>query len=111
MKDEKIIAPKNVDLNVAGYEVDDIKQKIIMIRGKQVLLDSDVAEMYHYETKNLNKAMKRNIKRFPEEFCFQLKEEEIESLRFQIGTLKKNGRGQHSKYLPYVFTENKELLY
>lgn len=69
------------------------------------MLDSDVAMLYHYETKNINKSMKRNIERFPEDFCFRLTENEINSLRFQTGTLNKNGRGQHSKYLPYVYTE------
>ena len=51
---------------------EDIKNLIYTIRGKQVMLDSDVAMLYHYETKNVNKAVKRNIDRFPEEFCFQL---------------------------------------
>lgn len=84
---------------------EEIKNLIYTIRGKQVMLDSDVAMLYHYETKNINKAMKRNIERFPEDFCFRLTENEINSLRFQTGTLNKNGRGQHSKYLPYVYTE------
>ena len=84
---------------------EEIKNLIYIIRGKQVMLDSDVAMLYNYDTKNINKAMKRNIERFPEDFCFQLTEEEVNSLRFQIGTLKNNGRGQHRKYLPYVYTE------
>ena len=54
------------------------------------MLDSDVAMLYHYETKNINKAVKRNIDRFPEEFCFQLTENEFKTLRFQIGTSKQN---------------------
>lgn len=65
---------------------EEIKNLIYTIRGKQVMLDSDVARLYHYETKNINKAMKRNIERFPEDFCFQLKEDEVANLRFQIGT-------------------------
>lgn len=73
------------------------------------MLDSDVAMLYHYETKNINKAVKRNIERFPEEFCFQLTDEEMKNLRFQIGTSKDNTilkepRGGR-RYLPYVFTE------
>ena len=70
------------------------------------MLDSDVAMLYHYETKNINKAVKRNIDRFPEEFYFQLTENEFQALRFQIGTSKqsKEFRGGR-RYLPYVFTE------
>ncbi len=94
---------KNVDM--VNYQVEDIKNLIYTVRGKQVMLDSDVAMLYHYETKKINQAVKRNIERFPEEFCFQLTEEEMQLLRSQIVTLNKKGRGQHKKYLPYVFTE------
>lgn len=82
----------------------EIRNLIYTIRGRQVMLDSDLATLYQVETKNLNKAVKRNIERFPEKFCFQLTDEEEYSLRFQIGTLN-TGRGQHRKYLPYVFGE------
>ena len=88
----------------------DIKSLIYTVRGKQVMLDSDVAMLYNYETKNINKAVKRNIYRFPDEFCFQLTENEFETLRFQIGTSKRDFkiavelRGGR-RYLPYVFTE------
>ena len=85
--------------------VEEIQGMIYTIRGKQVMLDSDAARLYNTETKKINQAVKRNIERFPEDFCFQLTEEEYESLRSQIVTLNKNGRGQHKKYLPYVFTE------
>jgi len=70
------------------------------------MLDSDVAMLYHYETKNINKAMKRNIDRFPADFCFQLTEDEAENLRFQFGTssLEKENYGGR-RYLPYVYTE------
>jgi len=106
MEKENGIMPLNGDFNLVKYEIEDIKQKIFVIRGKQVMLDSEVAKLYHYKTKALNLAVKRNIARFPEEFCFQLTEKEFESLRFQFETLKiQNGRGQHKKYLPYVFTE------
>ena len=64
-----------------------IKKLIYTIRGKQVMLDSDVAMLYHYTTKNINKAVKRNIDRFPQDFCFQLTESEFQDLRFQFGTL------------------------
>lgn len=89
---------------------EEIKNLIYTIRGKQVMLDSDVANLYHYKTKSLNLAVKRNIERFPEEFCFQLNETEFESLRFQFETSKRenqetiNFRGGR-RYLPYVFTE------
>ena len=84
---------------------EDIKKLIYTIRGKQVMLDSDVAMLYHCETKYVNRVIKRNIERFPEDFCFQLNEKEFEVLRCQFVTLNGNGRGQHRKYLPYVFTE------
>ena len=87
------------------FAIEDIKNLIYTIRGKQVLIDSDVANIYHCETKYVNRVVKRNIERFPEEFCFQLNENEFEVLRCQFVTLNENGRGQHRKYLPYVFTE------
>ena len=73
------------------------------IRGQKVMLDSDLAMLYGVLTKNLNKAVKRNVQRFPEDFMFQLTEEEYESLRFQIGTSKPKRGG--SRFMPYVFTE------
>ncbi len=85
--------------------IEDIKNLIYTVRGKQVMMDSDVANIYHCETKYVNRVVKRNIERFPEEFCFQLNENEFEVLRCQFVTLNENGRGQHRKYLPYVFTE------
>jgi phage regulator Rha-like protein len=80
-----------------------IENKIHVIRGKKVMLDRDLAELYGVTTSNLNKAVKRNIERFPDDFMFQLTFEEAEASRFQFGTLK---RGQNIKYLPYAFTEN-----
>ena len=84
----------------------EIKKLIYEVRGVQVILDSDLAKLYQCVngTKDINKAVKRNIERFPKNFMFQLTNNEYESLRFQIGTLKV-GRGQHRKYNPYVFTE------
>ena len=111
-----------------------IEDKIFTIRGVQVMLDKDLAELYGVETKVLNQAWKRNIERFPEDFCFQLTKEEVDILRSQIATLNsenissrsqivilnnekeplrsqivtlnnENERGKHSKYLPYAFTE------
>jgi len=79
-----------------------IEKAIVLVREQKVMLDRDLAELYGVTTGNLNKAVKRNLDRFPPDFMFQLKQEEYESLRFQFGILKK---GQHSKYLPYAFTE------
>lgn len=84
--------------------VEGVKGKIYLIRGQKVLLDADLAEMYGVETANLNKAVKRNIGRFPQDFMFQLTAEEAGSLRFQIGISKPQSRGGR-RYLPYVFTE------
>ena len=113
-----------------------VESKIFLIRGKQVMVDRDLAELYGVETKVINQAVKRNLERFPEEFRFQLTLEEYDflrsqfvtskvekdrlrsqsvtlnngkdSLRSQIATLAEENdslRGKHSKYLPYVFTE------
>ena len=84
----------------------EIKNLIYEVRGLQVILDSDLAKLYQClnGTKDINKAVKRNKERFPKNFMFQLTDNEYESLRFQIGTLKV-GRGQHRKYNPHVFTE------
>ncbi len=79
-----------------------IRGKIFLIRGQKVMLDKDLAGLYDVETGNLNKAVKRNIERFPEDFMFQLTSEETTSSSFQFGSLK---RGQNLKYRPYVFTE------
>ena len=68
------------------------------------MIDSDLAEMYQVETFNLNKAVKRNLGRFPEDFMFQLTKDEATALRFQLGMSKPEGRGGR-RYLPYVFTE------
>ena len=81
-----------------------IEARIFFIRGKKVLLGRDLADLYGVELKVFNQAVKRHQKRFPDDdFMFQLKKTEFWSLRSQIVTLK--GRGEHPKYLPYVFTE------
>ena len=86
---------------------EEIKHLIYTIRGKQVMLDSDVAMLYHYETKKINQTVKRNINRFPERFCFKLTEEELETMWSQIVTTSKSDVNKYrsKKYLPYVFTE------
>ena len=89
--------------------VDNICNRVYIIRGQQVMLDYDLAEIYGYEVKRLNEQVKRNIARFPEDFMFQLTKEEMpeEFLKSQIATLNENGnkRGLHIKKLPYAFTE------
>lgn len=82
-----------------------IQSKIYEIRGQKVMMDFDLAEMYEVETKRLKEAVKRNLLRFPSDFMFSITKEEYVSLRSQIVPLKNTGRGQHSKYLPYAFTE------
>ena len=79
-----------------------IEQAILLIRGQRVMLDRDLAAMYAVTTSNLNKAVKRNLSRFPNDFMFQLTADEAEASRFQVGILKK---GMNIKYLPYVFTQ------
>lgn len=80
-----------------------IVEKIYYIRGLKVMLDKDLAEMYGVDTRNLNKAVKRNLQRFPEDFMFQLSKEEFENLMFQIGTSSSTWGG--TRKLPYAFTE------
>ncbi len=112
-----------------------VQSKIFLIRGKQVMIDRDLAELYGVETKRITEAVKRNIERFPEEFRFQITSEENEFLRSQFATSKEEGilrsqsvtskkekdslrsqnatlneenesqRGKHTNYLPFVFTE------
>ncbi len=85
-----------------------IEDKILLLRGRKIMLDSDLAVLYGVETKQLTRQVRRNIDRFPDDFMFQLTREEYnELLRCQIGTLK---RGQHSKYLPHAFTEHGILM-
>jgi phage regulator Rha-like protein len=80
-----------------------ISQKIFFVRGIRVMLDADLARLYGVETKNLNKAVKRNASRFPLDFMFQLSSKEMQFLRFQIGTSKRERGGR--RYAPYAFTE------
>ena len=95
MEENKLSIPSQVSNQ-------EIKNLIYTIRGKQVMLDSDVAMLYQYETKRVNEAVKRNIERFPAEFCFKLTSAEYEALKTQFATSNIRG-GKHK--LPYVFTE------
>jgi hypothetical protein len=95
--------PSSADLLPIPVEL--IARRIYRVRGQKVMLDSDLPALYHVPTFNLNKAVKRNLDRFPEDFMFQLTKEEAESLTFQIGISKPAGRGGR-RYLPYAFTEH-----
>ncbi len=107
MNEKNNIAPINEELNVLNNETENIKNLIYNIRGKQVMLDSDVAMLYHYPTKRINETVNRNKKRFPEDFCFQLTMAELKEMWFQNGTTleKDNIKYRIEKYLPYVYTE------
>ena len=89
---------------VSTIPADRIERTILLIRGRKVMLDADLAGLYRVPTKVLNQAVKRNIDRFPDDFMFQLTADEGALLRSQTVTLKP-GRGRHRKYLPYAFTE------
>ena len=93
---------QTTDIIPVVAETIDIKSLIYIIRGQQVMLDSDLAMLYQVETKAFNQAVSRNIERFPENFRFQLTKEEFDALRSQIAT--SNGRGGR-RYRPYMFTE------
>ncbi len=92
----KVLVPDEIVMN-----------KIYFIRNQKVMLDSDLADLYNVETKQLKRQVNRNIDRFPTDFMFELTQPEFDALRSQIGTLK---RGQHPKYLPMVFTEHGVLM-
>ena len=85
-KSLEIVNEKSNEINEFDYQIENIKSLIYTIRGKQVMLDSDVAILYHCETKYINRVVKRNIERFPKEFCFQLIEKEFQNLRCQFVT-------------------------
>lgn len=93
---------------LVGIPDEVVLNKIYLIRNQKVMLDSDLAELYGVETKRLNEQVRRNLERFPEDFMFQLTQEESESLRSQFATskIKRGGR----TYLPYVFTEHGVLM-
>ena len=89
-----------------GITAEQIRSRIYTIRGLQVMLDYDLAQLFQVETRILNQAVKRNIERFPERFCFQLTEKELSESKSQLVILNKGqGRGSNVKYLPHVFTE------
>ena len=89
--------------------IENLQNRVYVIRGQQVMLDFDLAEIYGYEVKNLNQQVKRNIVRFPEDFMFQLTREEIDFVKSQIVISRENnffeGQGGGRRTLPYAFTE------
>ena len=86
-------------------ELQIIQTKIFKIRGQLVMLDFDLAELYEVETKRMKEAVRRNIERFPDDFMFELTQDEHKALRTQIASLE-TGRGKFSKYNPFAFTEH-----
>ena len=95
---------KVIPNDVQPGNIESIKNVIYEIRGQKVMLDSDLADMYEVEVAQLKRQARRNIERFPEDFMFELTPDEVAAIRCQNGILKK-GRGQHSKYAPFAFTE------
>ncbi len=87
----------------------EVSQKIRMVRGQRVLLDSDLAALYGVKTLRLNEQVRRNAERFPEDFILRLTNQELGSLRSQFAILK-TGRGQHRKYPPLAFTEHGAVM-
>ncbi len=90
-------------MKTARFE--DVKRRIIKLKGTDVILDSDVAAIYGVETKRINEAVKNNPDKFPEGYLLDLSNEDWESLRSKFSTLKERGRGEHRKYKPKAFTE------
>ena len=88
----------------APIAVEIIQRRIYLVRGQKVMTDADLGKLYQVETKLLNRAVQRNLGRFPEDFMFRLTAEEAASLRCQIGTSKRGSGGR--RYLPFVFTEH-----
>ena len=86
-------------------KLEEVEKRVLTIRGEQVLIDKDVAELYGVETKDVNRAVKNNPEKFPEGYIISLNDNEWNSLRLNIFTLDNIGRGQHTKYLPKAFTE------
>lgn len=94
-----------ISTEFAVVETSTVQNLIYTIRGKQIMLDSDLAKLYNVETKRLNESMKRNKKRFPDNFCFQLTEDEFADLRSQIATSNPDERAGGRRYLPFAYTE------
>ncbi len=104
----KPTAPASIE-PAEPLSIGEIAQRIQLIRGRRVVLDADLAAFYGETTKRFNQQVRRNLARFPADFMFQLDDSELAALRLQFATLKTR-RGQHSKYLPLVFTEHGAIM-
>lgn len=104
MEDPAINKGGSVPLSIG-----EVAERIHFVRGQRVVLDADLAAFYGETTKRFNQQVRRNLARFPSDFMFQLGAEEFAALRLQSASLK-NGRGQHSKYLPLAFTEHGAIM-
>jgi hypothetical protein len=104
----RIVRTNRLPAGLVRVPAGTIERRIYVLRGHTVMRDSDLAKLYRVTTKAFNQAVKRNIERFPSDFMFQLTTEESKGLRSQSVTLDaaEQGRGQYSKYAPYVFTEH-----
>lgn len=99
----------STDNSTVPLSIVEIAQRIRLIRGQRVVLDTDLAAFYGETTKRFNQQVRRNLSRFPADFMFLLDGEEFAALRLQFATLK-SGRGQHRKYMPYAFTEHGAIM-
>src|SRR5688572_20631728 len=107
--------PTKKEQNAGIAVIDEIEEKIYVVRGQRVMLDSDLADVYGVETRRLKEQVRRNLSRFPKDFMFELTVEEMHgvvSLRSQIATLNdgESKRGRHSKYAPFAFTEHGAVM-
>lgn len=105
--------PTNSEQKAAIAVIEEIEDKIYVVRGQRVMLDSDLAEVYQVETRILKQAVRRNRHRFPDDFLFELSLDEtrhIESLRSQFVTLDESKRGKYSKYGAFAFTEHGAVM-
>ena len=105
VKEKRLSQDAFVEQNLHLKQIN-IEDLIYVVRGQKVMIDSDLAMLYEEETKYLKRSVRNHIKRFPDDFMFELTKEEYASLRCKNSTIKSNGRGQHSKYPPYAFTKN-----
>jgi len=87
-----------------------IEDRVYLVRGQRIILGTDLAKFYGVSSKRLNEQVNRSKGRFPKDFLFQLTKQEVATLRSQFATLEPKGRGQHSKYLPYAFTEHGAVM-
>lgn len=102
--------PTKTEQNAAIAVIEKIEEKIYVTRGQRVMLDSDLAEVYKVETRVLNQAVKRNLKRFPADFVFQLEDTEVEELRNSSQFVMSSSKHRGARYRPYVFTEHGAVM-